>query len=195
MALRLRLIYCEVCATQPVLSVLSGNSMKHPVSDSAVSEYAKRLRAGGPLGTVFPAKLSQCAFTDVQREVIRQARSDKRNLLKSSKQQASRTDRPLLQVLPLLPKTDAKVQKPRPMTKLRRALYLQSGRCFFCGEALQEEDANIEHLNPQSRGGTRTEDNEVACHKTLNETFGDLDLKQKFAFVLKSAGSFRCPNT
>jgi len=44
-----------------------------------------------------------------------------------------------------------------------------------------------------SKGGKRTEDNEVICHKTLNDTFGDLPLKQKFEFVLKAAGSFRCP--
>jgi hypothetical protein len=44
-----------------------------------------------------------------------------------------------------------------------------------------------------SKGGTRTEDNEVVCHKTLNETFGNMPLKGKFEFVLKHSGSFRCP--
>ena len=72
-------------------------------------------------------------------------------------------------------------------------LYLQSNRCFFCGEPLKEEDASIEHLNPKSRGGTSSEDNEVVCHASLNETFGAMDLKRKFAFVLQSNGSFKCP--
>ncbi len=72
-------------------------------------------------------------------------------------------------------------------------LYLQQNKCFFCGQTLPLAEANIEHLHPLSLGGTRTEDNEVACHKSLNETFGDLPLKRKFEFVLKSAGSFRCP--
>ena len=53
--------------------------------------------------------------------------------------------------------------------------------------------ANIEHLHPLSKGGKRTEDNEVACHKSLNDTFGNMPLKQKFKFVLEAAGSFRCP--
>jgi hypothetical protein len=44
-----------------------------------------------------------------------------------------------------------------------------------------------------SLGGTRTEGNEVARHKSLNETFGNLPLKRKFEFALKAAGSFQCP--
>jgi hypothetical protein len=83
--------------------------------------------------------------------------------------------------------------KPQSSTKLQRILYLQQGKCFFCGEKLAAAEANIEHLNPLSKGGTRTEDNEVVCHKSLNDTFGNMPLKQKFEFVLKAAGSFRCP--
>ena len=83
--------------------------------------------------------------------------------------------------------------KPKLPSKLQRILYLQSGCCFFCGQPLREEDASIEHLNPKSKGGTSTEDNEVVCHSTLNATFGGMELKRKFEFVLKSAGSFKCP--
>jgi len=72
-------------------------------------------------------------------------------------------------------------------------LYLQSYRCFFCGIELREEDASIEHINPLSRGGTRTEDNEVVCHKSLNETFGQLELKRKVEFIVRASGGFRCP--
>ncbi len=42
-------------------------------------------------------------------------------------------------------------KKPKGLSKLGRMLYLQSGRCFFCGEPLREEDASIEHLNPTLR--------------------------------------------
>ena len=72
-------------------------------------------------------------------------------------------------------------------------LYLQHGRCFFCGEELHESDASIEHLNPKAKGGTSTEDNEVICHASLNQTFGSMDLKKKFDFVLRQAGAFKCP--
>lgn len=85
------------------------------------------------------------------------------------------------------------VRGTRLSTKLSKMLYLQSGRCFFCGEPLRESDASIEHLNPTSRGGTRTEDNEVVCHASLNATFGSMDLKRKFEFALKAAGKFKCP--
>jgi len=95
------------------------------------------------------------------------------------------------------PKLATPVQSPAPrsegLKKLERMFYLQHEKCFFCGEKLALAEANIEHLHPLSKGGQRTEDNEVVCHKTLNETFGDLPLKQKFEFVLKAAGSFRCP--
>ena len=52
--------------------------MKTPVTDVAVNEYVARLLAGGPLGKVFPGKLSECDFTPTQREKIRKARADKR---------------------------------------------------------------------------------------------------------------------
>ena len=74
-------------------------------------------------------------------------------------------------------------------------LYLQGGSCFFCGKPLSEADASVEHLNPKSRGGTNSEDNEVVCHKSLNQVFGSMELKRKFEFVLKTRGAFRCPGT
>lgn len=97
----------------------------------------------------------------------------------------------ILEVVPPLALSPA--PKPKPLSKLGKMLYLQSGRCFFCGQPLREEDASIEHLNPISKGGTRTDDNEVVCHATLNATFGSMDLKRKFEFTLKTAGSFTCP--
>lgn len=95
------------------------------------------------------------------------------------------------------PKPATPVPAPPPksqsLSKLEKMHFLQQGKCFFCGETVALADANIEHLHPLSKGGTRSEDNEVVCHKSLNETFGNLPLKQKFEFVLKAAGSFRCP--
>jgi len=85
------------------------------------------------------------------------------------------------------------VPKPKSLTKLQKMLYLLHGRCFFCGEELLESEASIEHLNPQSRGGAKSEDNEVVCHVSLNQTFGSMDLKSKFSFVLRHSGKFRCP--
>jgi 5-methylcytosine-specific restriction endonuclease McrA len=102
-----------------------------------------------------------------------------------------------VEVLPLINKKAANKtpQKAtvRGLSKLEKYLYLQHGKCFFCGENLPLEYATIEHLNPTSKGGSRTEDNEVACCASVNHTFGDMDLKRKFEFVLNASSSFRCP--
>ncbi len=97
------------------------------------------------------------------------------------------------EVPPTEPAAPDKSGKPKSRSKLEKILYLQAGRCFFCGEPLEGADANIEHLNPRSKGGTNKEDNLVVCHKSLNTIFADMDLKRKFEFILKAAGSFKCP--
>lgn len=86
----------------------------------------------------------------------------------------------------------AKKTGSKSLTKIEKYIYLQHGKCFFCGDELTLENATIEHLLPVSKGGKRTEDNEVACCATVNHTFGDMDLKRKFEFVLKSS-PFKCP--
>jgi 5-methylcytosine-specific restriction endonuclease McrA len=168
--------------------------VKIPINDALVHEYAARLRAGGPLGQVFPAPMSECEFTSHQRALIRQARSDRKASRKnvqvqSLKPVSARTPAKTPQPAAVL----AKTQLPKALSKLQKLLFLQHNLCFFCGQSLTAADASIEHLNPKSRGGKNTEDNVVVCHKSLNETFGNMDLKRKFAFVLKSAGSFKCP--
>lgn len=90
-------------------------------------------------------------------------------------------------------KKAAKKVVAKGLTKLEKYLYLQHGKCFFCGESLSIKDASIEHLNPVSKGGSRTEDNEVASCATVNHTFGDMDLKRKFEFVLRCSNNFQCP--
>ena len=159
-----------------------------------VQTYAANLRAGGPLGRVFPGPMSECEFSEEQREVIRQARADRRALQGNAQMEGlvweAQEDDKVPSAIPLI---SATTQKPKGLSKLQRMLYLQSGLCFFCREPLKEEEASIEHLNPKARGGTSTTDNEVVCHSSLNEAFGCMDLKEKFDFVLKSAGSFKCP--
>jgi len=169
----------------------NASEMKTPVADSAVDQYVSRIRAGGPLGQVFPGKLSDCDFTPTQREKIRKARAEKRASLKNGKAIVAVPQLQPNSRLSLPPVPTA----PKALTKLRKMLYLQGGSCFFCGQPLPEGDASIEHLNPKSRGGTSVEDNEVVCHKTLNHAFGNMDLKRKFEFVLKTKGAFRCPGT
>ena len=162
--------------------------MKAPVSDSAVDEFVARIRSGIPVGELFPGKMSECDFTVSQREKIRKARAEKKAALKNGK----------ISFNSPRPQPNKSLPEPptaRALTKLKKILYLQGGACFFCGMPLNEEHASVEHLNPKSRGGASSEDNEVVCHKTLNHALGNMDLKRKFEFVLKSKGAFRCPGT
>lgn len=91
-------------------------------------------------------------------------------------------------------RTPKSAPKPKTLSKLQKMLYLQHGRCFFCGEVLPESEASIEHLNPKAKGGTSTEDNEVVCHVSLNQAFGSMDLKRKFEFILRQGRVFKCPS-
>ena len=193
--------------------------MKKPVHDDLVAEYVKRLRSGGPVGQVFAYPLNECDFTRAQKKLIGEAHAARQKILNKLNPKPATASLPQAKGTPktAVPKTDAPklvtpksvatlpksaapkppapapAPKPKTLKKLEKMLYLQGGKCFFCGEKLGLADANIEHLHSLSKGGKREADNEVVCHKTLNETFGNLPLKQKFEFVLKAAGSFRCP--
>lgn len=164
--------------------------MKYSVTDADVNRWADLIRAGLPTNEVFPSKMSDCEFTDAQKEVIRAVRADRKARIKALKIANGSLKKEVSLPAPAAHPAEAKF---RAANKLQKMLYMQHGKCFFCGEALAESDASIEHLQPLSRGGTRTEDNEVVCHRSLNATFGQLDLKRKTEFILRSAGQFRCP--
>ena len=172
--------------------------MKAPVTDAAVDAFVGKLRAGVPTGEVFPTKMSDCDFTPAQREKIRKARADRKAALKDKPPAVPAPQVVLAPEPKPAPKSQLPVSKSTPapaMSKFGKMLYLQGGTCFFCGRPLAEKDASIEHLNPKSRGGTNAKENLVACHRSLNQVFGDMDLKRKFEFVLKTRGAFRCPST
>ncbi len=101
---------------------------------------------------------------------------------------------PTAQIVPSA-KVSAAVTKPvtAKATKLDKLLYLQNGKCFFCGRVLTKAEASVEHLLPKSKGGTDADGNVVACCVTLNRTFGNMELRDKVKFVLAQKGEFRCP--
>jgi 5-methylcytosine-specific restriction endonuclease McrA len=166
--------------------------MGFSVTDDAVRAFAERLRNGTSTGNLFPGKMSDCDFTTAQREIIKNARLARQTHLKS------------LKAAEVQPPTEGKKQdtqtrqnitKTHGLTKLEKMLYLQGGKCFFCGELLEPDDASIDHLLPLSQDGKRVESNEVVCHRTVNEAFGSMDLKRKMDFILRSAGRFQCPKS
>lgn len=79
------------------------------------------------------------------------------------------------------------------MKQLDRLMYLQGGRCFFCKEPLPAGEASVEHLVASANGGSNSEENCVACCKSLNALLGDKPLKEKLRVVLNQRGPFKCP--
>lgn len=80
-------------------------------------------------------------------------------------------------------------------THLDRLLFAQGGQCFFCRKLLPKADASVEHLVASANGGTNSDDNCVACCKTLNHLLGSKSIKDKLQIVLNQRGDFRCPET
>jgi hypothetical protein len=79
------------------------------------------------------------------------------------------------------------------MKQLDRLMFLQGGLCFFCKQPLPAAEASVEHLLASANGGSNSEDNCVACCKSLNAIFGHKSLKEKLQVVLNQKGQFRCP--
>jgi len=75
------------------------------------------------------------------------------------------------------------------MKKLNTLLFLQGGRCFYCDARLDLEEATIDHVIPQSKGGSNNIDNLVVCCKYANHAFADYSPKHKMA-VIKQFGCF-----
>jgi hypothetical protein len=80
-----------------------------------------------------------------------------------------------------------------PTTSLQRLLFAQGGDCFFCQQKLEKAEASVEHLVAVTYGGKDSDENCVACCKSLNSLFGRMSLKEKLQIVLNQRGSFVCP--
>lgn len=81
-----------------------------------------------------------------------------------------------------------------PTKPLDRLMFVQGGLCFFCKKPLTKEDASVEHLLAKANGGSNSDDNCVACCKTVNRLLGSMSLKEKFQVALNQKGQFECPN-
>ncbi len=77
--------------------------------------------------------------------------------------------------------------------QLDRLLFLQASKCFFCQQPLAKEDASVEHLVAVVNGGGNSDDNCVACCKTVNHYLGSLPLKEKIRVILSHQGKVACP--
>jgi hypothetical protein len=124
--------------------------MKHPVHDALVAEYAKRLRSGGPVGQVFAYPLNECGFTEAQKKLIGEAHTARQKILNKLNPKPATAPPPQAKGTPktAVPKTatpkpvtprpiaTVPADKPKTLKKLEKMLFLQGGKCFFCGETL-----------------------------------------------------------
>jgi hypothetical protein len=78
------------------------------------------------------------------------------------------------------------------MKKLSALLFNQGGKCFYCDAFLDINEASIDHVIPQSKGGSNDIDNLVVCCKYANQAFADYSPKHKMA-VIKQLCCFPSP--
>ena len=81
-----------------------------------------------------------------------------------------------------------------PTKPIDRLMFAQGGLCFFCSMPLPKAEASVEHLVASARAGSNSDDNCVACCKTMNGLLGIMSLKEKIRVVLNQNGKFVCPN-
>lgn len=86
------------------------------------------------------------------------------------------------------------MQENTTIKPLKRLLYAQGDKCFFCREPLPDAQASVEHLVATANGGPDNDGNCVACCKSLNNMLGSMSLKEKINVVLNQKGQFKCPN-
>jgi hypothetical protein len=73
------------------------------------------------------------------------------------------------------------------MKKLSALLFNQGGKCFYCDAVLDIDEATIDHVVPQSKGGANDLENLVVCCKYANQAFRDYSPKQKMTVIKQLA--------
>jgi len=69
------------------------------------------------------------------------------------------------------------------MKKLNALLFNQGGKCFYCDAILDMNEATLDHVIPQSKGGKNDLDNLVVCCKYANHAFRDYSPKHKMVVI------------
>ena len=78
--------------------------------------------------------------------------------------------------------------------KLERLLFLQGGKCFYCGKTMADKTASIEHIIPRSCGGSNELDNLAVCCQSINHMLADVSPKKKIELLVDWKGKVPCPD-
>lgn len=74
--------------------------------------------------------------------------------------------------------------------KQRLATYLKDDKkCVFCGKELKQDEFNIDHFIPKSRGGDNMKDNLLTCCPSTNTFFDSMHPGEKLKLMIK--GKYR----
>jgi hypothetical protein len=79
------------------------------------------------------------------------------------------------------------------MANIAKLLMLQGGKCFYCGNKLDLDDATIDHILAKALGGDNSEANTVACCHSINHAFGNATPKEKLTAIINAGGKIDCP--
>jgi 5-methylcytosine-specific restriction endonuclease McrA len=63
-------------------------------------------------------------------------------------------------------------------------LFLQGGKCFCCVKDRADKTASIEHIIPNSSGGSNDVDNLAVCCQSINHMLADVSPKKKIELVV-----------
>lgn len=74
-------------------------------------------------------------------------------------------------------KQQCNVRRKGRKQRIRERFLIESGCCKYCGKQLSKDEATLDHVQPQARGGTNAKDNLVLACFHCNQLKGD---KQTF---------------
>lgn len=88
---------------------------------------------------------------------------------------------------------NAPTKQTKRLKAIDKLLFEQGGKCFYCQDTLDRSRASVDHIVPKSLGGSNRTGNLVACCKSINTYFGNMDVREKMQIFINHGGRIPCP--
>jgi 5-methylcytosine-specific restriction endonuclease McrA len=82
----------------------------------------------------------------------------------------------------------SKTNKYRTVEKKEIVMRKTQGRCGYCGCGITPNDATVDHITPQAKGGTHHPANLLAACKSCNSQKGKKTLEEYRGYILRTTG-------